>query len=376
MTTAPNDQVELSTLLFGMSWEDPESDRRALSIRPGETLLTISSGACNTLTLLLEDPGVVHAVDINPSQSYLLELKCAAVRRLDYEDLRAFLGVVPSDRRVQTFDRIKGDLSDDARRFWTARAAAIRAGVIHQGRYESFIGKFGKVLGVLQGRRRIEGMFASTTVDAQRRYFDERWNTFVWRTIFALAFNKRMLAKRGLTADYFKFDDGSSSFAESFFRRSRRAMSEIPIQSNYFLAQYIRGSYLSEEAVPAYLRRENLDRVRDRLDRIEIVTSDAQGWLARQSAGSIDAYSLSNICELMSTEETGRLFTEVARTARPGARICFRNLMVPRDVPAHLRSSIRRDEPLSQELAAQDRSFVYSRVGAYTVPANEAVRLA
>src|ERR1700688_4517816 len=71
MSVKSQDQVELFDLLFGMSWEDPESDRRALAIQPGETLLTVTSGACNTLTLLLEDPGKVYAVDINPSQSHL-----------------------------------------------------------------------------------------------------------------------------------------------------------------------------------------------------------------------------------------------------------------------------------------------------------------
>jgi len=50
------DQVELSNLLFGMSWEDPSSDRRALAIKPGDTVTTISSGGCNTLTLLLDNP--------------------------------------------------------------------------------------------------------------------------------------------------------------------------------------------------------------------------------------------------------------------------------------------------------------------------------
>jgi S-adenosylmethionine-diacylglycerol 3-amino-3-carboxypropyl transferase len=63
-----HDQVELFDLLFGMSWEDPASDRRALAVQPGETLFTVTSGACNTLTLLLEDPGKVYAVDINPTQ--------------------------------------------------------------------------------------------------------------------------------------------------------------------------------------------------------------------------------------------------------------------------------------------------------------------
>jgi S-adenosylmethionine:diacylglycerol 3-amino-3-carboxypropyl transferase len=67
MSVKSQDQVELSDLLFGMSWEDPASDRRALAIQPGETLITITSGACNTLTLLLEDPGKVYAVERSTS---------------------------------------------------------------------------------------------------------------------------------------------------------------------------------------------------------------------------------------------------------------------------------------------------------------------
>src|ERR1017187_6666570 len=107
MRVKSREQGELSELLFGMSWEDPASDRRALTIQPGETLLTVTSGACNTLTLLLEDPGKIYAVDINPSQSYLLELKRAAVRHLEHDELRAFLGLVPSEKRPQIFEHLR-----------------------------------------------------------------------------------------------------------------------------------------------------------------------------------------------------------------------------------------------------------------------------
>ena len=95
MKSAEKGQVEFPELLFGMSWEDPESDRRALRIQPGEVVVTIGSGGCNTFDLLLEDPGRIFAVDINPCQSHLLELKCAAIRRLDLDDLHAFLGLKP-----------------------------------------------------------------------------------------------------------------------------------------------------------------------------------------------------------------------------------------------------------------------------------------
>jgi S-adenosylmethionine-diacylglycerol 3-amino-3-carboxypropyl transferase len=367
MSVKPQDQVELSSLLFGMNWEDPESDRRALAIQPGETVTTISSGGCNTLTLLLEDPAKIYAVDINPSQGYLLELKCAAIRHLDYDELRAFLGLAASDRRPQTFERLRGDLSEVASAYWTTKSDAIQQGVIYAGKYESFIRLFVRLLRVLQGKKRIEGFFRCKTLEQQKAYFDERWDTFQWRLLFKLLINKRMLAKRGLTADYFKFDDGATSFADSFYRRTRNAMREIPVASNYFIAQYLRGGYLSEDAVPAYLLRENLPVVRERLDRIEIVTSDSQGWLGRRAEASIDAFALSNICELMSLDETGRLFAEVARTARPGARICFRNLIVPREVPANLAGEIELQADLSRDLIASDRSFVYSRVQAFVV---------
>ena len=360
-------QVELSNLLFGMSWEDPASDRRALAIRPGDTVSTISSGGCNTLTLLLDDPAKIYAVDINASQSYLLELKIAAVRHLDHEELLAFLGLAPCEDRLKVFESLKGDLTAEALDYWTSKAQEVKKGVVYTGRYECFIGRFIRVLGVVQGKKRIENFFRCETLEDQRAYFDKVWNTISWRLLFKLAFNRRMLAKRGLTADYFKFDDGSSSFAESFFRRSRHAMCEIPITGNYFLAQYLRGRYLSNDAMPDYLRRENLAIVRNRLSRIEVVTSDAQGWFGKQADSSINVFSLSNICELMSPDETGRLFAEIARTARKGSRVCFRNLIVPRGVPESLSDQIELQEELSRELLAQDRSFVYSRVQAYVV---------
>ena len=195
MSVKSREQVELSDLLFGMSWEDPASDRRALAIQPGETLITITSGACNTLTLLLEDPGKLYAVDINPSQSYLLELKCAAVRHLDYEELRGFLGLAPFTQRLQVFERLRGDLSEAALRYWTSKPEAVRKGVINAGKYESFIRLFSRFLGLMQGKKRIDGLFRCETLEQQQDYFDRKWNTVQWRLLFKLLFNKRMLAK-------------------------------------------------------------------------------------------------------------------------------------------------------------------------------------
>ncbi len=367
MSAQPEDQVQIFKLLFGASWEDPSSDRRALRIRPGDCVMTVTSGGCNTLEFLLDDPAHVYALDINPLQSYLLELKCAAIRHLDHRDLLAFIGVSPSETRGGVFEVLAGDLTAPAAQYWRSRPDAISRGIIKAGNYESFIRLFSSFLRVFQGKRRIDGLLQCETAQQQQAYFEDHWNTLRWRLLFKLLANKWVLARRGLSVDYFKFDDGSSSFSESFLRRARHAMREIPIQTNYFLAQYLLGRYTSESIVPAYLLEANLPVIKQRLDRIEIVTAPAQEWLSQQPASSIDCFSLSNICELMSPEETDRLFSEVARSAADSGRICFRNLIVPRGVPEPLQHQLVLQEDLSRELLAQDRSFVYSRVQAFVV---------
>jgi S-adenosylmethionine-diacylglycerol 3-amino-3-carboxypropyl transferase len=358
-------QIEFPELLFGMSWEDPESDRRALKIQPGDGIVTICSGGCNTFDLLLEDPARIFAVDINPCQSHLLELKRSAVRRLDHDDLLAFLGLKQARNRLDVFEFLQSDLSAAALAYWRSRAKAIEDGVVYQGRYERFLRYFRCLVYLIQGRRRMDGLFECQSLEEQRDYFDRVWNTAQWRILFHLLFNKQVLARRGLSADYFRFDDGAASFADSFFQRSKRALRDIPIATNYFIAQYLLGRYTGPDAAPAYLRKEHLPIIKERLNRIEIVTADLKVWLAGRAENSFDRVSLSNICELMNLAETERTFSQVARTVRPGARICFRNLMIPREVPPSLRANIQLLESESRQLLEQDRSFAYSRVHAY-----------
>jgi S-adenosylmethionine-diacylglycerol 3-amino-3-carboxypropyl transferase len=360
-------QVQLSELIFTMSWEDPESDRKALRITPGDTLISITSGGCNTLSLLLERPSRVFAIDINPLQSYLLELKIAAMSGLNHGEYLEFLGVRHSSVRIAMYEHISGNLSEQARQYWNGNKKVIEQGILGMGRYERFIGLFRKILRLLQGSTRIHGLFEQSSIEEQRRYFETTWNTRRWKSIFKVFFNKRILARRGLTADYFDFDDGSVSFADSFFRRSKRAMTEIPVKTNYFLSQYLLGRYLSEQCVPPYLRAENFDVIRKQLNKVQIISADLKDWLQTVPEESIECFCISNICEVMNIEETNRTFEQILRTAKQGARVSFRNLMLPRVVPDYLTSRIMRNDELSRQLINSDSSFVYSRVDAYEI---------
>ena len=67
----------------------------------------------------------------------------------------------------------------------------------------------------------------------------------------------------------------------------------------------------------------------------------------------------------MDDADTSKLFNEVIRTGKPNAKLIFRNLMIPREVPENLRSQIIKDEDLSSWIRFNDRSFVYGKVAAY-----------
>lgn len=364
------EQVQISKLVFTHNWEDPESDVAALRIKSNDVVQAITSGGCNVLGFLLHDPKIIYSVDINPAQSYLLELKIAAIKEFEFKEFTAFAGLTDCNNRIELYSKLKYLLSSDAATFWDIQTRIIEQGIIMNGKYERFIKRAGKFISILQGRKRVLDLFEKKTKAEQAAYFDNVWNTKRFKYLFKILFNKRMLARRGLVVDYFTFDDGSKSFADSFYNRSKKAFRDIPIENNYFLSLYLLGKFRNPEEVPVYLREENYGIIKSRVDRIKIITNEAQQWIDTMPDHSIDCFALSNICELMSEEETHTLFTAVDRTAKEGARIIFRNLMIPREIPNDLQASIKKDESLSRKLYENDRSFVYGKVAAYTVHKN------
>jgi S-adenosylmethionine-diacylglycerol 3-amino-3-carboxypropyl transferase len=360
-------QVPLFKLVFTHNWEDPASDQAALKIKSGDTVFAITSGACNVLGFLLCDPKIIYSVDINPAQSRILELKIAAIRALDFDEFIAFSGIRKSSHRLALYNKIKPLLDGEAQIFWAGRDKIIKDGFFMNGKYERFIRIAGRFMTLLQGRERVRKLFLDKSMPDQELYYDQVWNTKRFHYLFKIIFNKRILARRGLVADYFHFDDGSKSFAESFYKRSKKAFRDIPLKGNYFLSLYILAKYRNENELPAYLKKENYDLIKSRVGRIQFNTAEAQTWLDHMADESIDCFALSNICELMSEKDTRRLFTSVLRTGSKNARIIFRNLMIPRDVPDELKSCIVKDEILSRDIQFNDRSFVYGKVAAYNI---------
>lgn len=361
-------KVTLSGLVFAVNWEDPNLDRAALGIGPHARIATVCSGACNTFAFLLDDPDSILAFDFNPAQVWLLELKAAAYRRLDHGGMLELLGVRPSARRQSLLDDLLEWMSPAANAFWRSNRRLVDGGLLASGRYERLVRAFGSMLRVIQGRRRIRGLFEERDAAGRERFYRDSWDNWRWRLLVTVCFNRIVLARAGLNADYFRFADGTSSFGESFNRRARQVMTALPVRDNSYLAQYVLGRYLDEAHLPIWLKPENFDLIRSRIDRIDARVADVRDVFRKQTESCFDGICLSNVFELMSQADADTVIPDVARVVRPGGRVTLRNLMVPRSVPDRLSHLLALDEQASRTLHAADRSFVYRSFQVYTRP--------
>ena len=78
--------------IYAFTWEDARTDSRLLKINNDDVILAITSAGDNILSYALERPKRIHAVDLNPAQNHLLELKVAAFRSLCYQDVWKLFG--------------------------------------------------------------------------------------------------------------------------------------------------------------------------------------------------------------------------------------------------------------------------------------------
>jgi S-adenosylmethionine-diacylglycerol 3-amino-3-carboxypropyl transferase len=347
-------------IAYSQCWEDPDTVRAALRITPDDDVLVITSGGCNVLALLLDQPRSITAVDINPAQSFLLELKLGAVQSLCHPDLLAFVGATPSADRRELYRRVRGHLSAGAQQYWDRRPDAVRRGIIHSGRFERYLNIFRRlVLPLVHSQDRVEQALRPKSLAEQRLFYDGVWDSLRWRALFRIYFGRWLLSRFGRHAGAFRHA-ALRDVSAHYLKRARHALTEVPVADNYFLQYMAAGEY--KTALPAYLDPRHTEALRSLAPRLRTVTADLGNFLERAPAGAFSKFYFSDIFEFFSRERYEAALAHVVRVARPGARLCYFNNLVTRSHPQSLDSMMRSEDHLARSLHWNDRSFVYQRV--------------
>ena len=345
-------------LSYAQCWEDPRLLTQALEVGPDDDVLSICSAGDNSFSLLIDGARSVTAIDLSRPQLYLAELKMVAARVLPFEGFRSFLGLDAFGRRVWFYHEVRPHLSEATRAYWDQNEELIRLGVLGQGRFERYLELFRKrVLPLVHRASTVDNMMVQSGGPAQQNLYDERWDTWRWRSLFKLFFSQRVMARGGRSPEQFRYVQGPISAV--LLARARHGLRELAIDDNPFIQWILTGKYADLERAHPYLSTEGGRVLAEGSERIQLVCADLETFLAQCEPGSFSAFNYSNVFEYLSESQHQRILELTLRAARPGARIAYWNLFVPRFRPDVLADRMERNETLGSALLQQDRSFVY-----------------
>lgn len=343
------DTLYSRSLVYNTCWEDPAVDRAALDLGPDDVMLVITSAGCNVLDYALTGVRRIHAVDANPRQTALLELKIAGIRALGFDDFFALFG----DGRHAGFEalyrrRLRGQLSAFAREFWDRHERWFR----HPRRSFYFFGLSGQVARAFHAylrlrpglRDAVHDLLACRDLAEQRRTYDEAVAPRLWGRgvdwVLSRQFTMSMLGVPG--AQHEEVRRQNPRGVAGFVRESvDYVFRDLPAWTNYFWRLYLHGGY-SRDCAPEYLVAENFAALkRGRVDCIEPRTSRITEFLGAADE-PISRFVLLDHMDWMGAGQGGELADEwraILGRAAPGARIIFRSAHA---FPGYLRPLVVR----------------------------------
>jgi S-adenosylmethionine-diacylglycerol 3-amino-3-carboxypropyl transferase len=167
--------------------------------------------------------------------------------------------------------------------------------------------------------------------------------------------------------------DSPNGIAVVLSQRLERLACGFDVADNYFAWQAFGRRYAPgpNPSLPPYLKKENFDAVRSRCGRVRYVQRSFTEILRDSPPASLDRYVLLDAQDWMNDADLTALWTEITRTARPGARVIFRTAaadrLLPGRVPNEDLGAWRYEDELSQEFTRQDRSSIYGAFHLYTL---------
>jgi len=370
-------------LVYAQIWEDPIVDLEALQLGPDMHLVTIASGGCNVLSYLTANPAKITAVDLNTAHVALNKLKLTAARHLpDHASYYRFFGEANRSGNVKAYrDHVAPHLDDTSRRYWEGRdligrrrIAGFTRNFYRRGLLGQFIGG-AHLLARLYGIRPDE-ILAANSIDEQRAIFESRFAPmFEKRFIRWLASNPASLFGLGIPPAQYEalLGDEPEGMVKVLRDRLEKLACDFDVSDNYFAWQAFGRGYGPgpQASVPPYLERANHAALVDRVDRVEIRHVNFVDYLRESPDASRDRYILLDAQDWMTDAQLTELWTEITRTARPGARVVFRTAaeptLLPGRVPDAILSRWRYEETASRDFTRKDRSSIYGGVHLYVL---------
>jgi S-adenosylmethionine-diacylglycerol 3-amino-3-carboxypropyl transferase len=371
-------------LVYPQIWEDPDVDMEALQIQPDSHVVTIASGGCNAFSYLTANPARITAVDLNPAHIALNNLKQQAALHLpDYAAFHRFFGQADKAENVDAYrDHIQPHLDEKSRTYWESRGSGgmRRIDAFKRGFYR--YGLLGRLIGFIHRLAKIykidpAEMLKAKSIEEQRHIFETKFEPFFEKRLLRwLVDQPAALFGFGIPPaqyDLLKIDD-HEGITGALKSRLRKLACDFDLKDNYYAWQAFGRGYgpAPHAPLPPYLQERNFETIRARANRIEIRHTNYADYLESMPAQSLDRFILLDAQDWMTDEQLTRIWSEITRTAKPGARVLYRTAAIPDVVKGHIPDAILNqweyeDQAKLDDWTRRDRSSVYGATHVWTL---------
>jgi S-adenosylmethionine-diacylglycerol 3-amino-3-carboxypropyl transferase len=327
--------VHGNNLVYNTCWEDPRLDRVALQIGPSDNILVITSAGCNALDYALCEPNSVHAVDMNPRQNALLELKKAGIKALEFEDFFRMFGDgrLPGVREIYA-QKLRGHLSNWSQMYWDKYIRFFdskRTPFYFRGTSGAFA-KWIKIYTdhVVRVRPHLDAALDASSLAEQRDIYERHLKERFWNGLIRFAMDRdTTLSMLGVPKAQrrqieMQYQGGVVQFIEDCVES---VFAKLPLADNYFWRVYMTGRY-TRSCCPEYLQPESFQKLKNGLvDRVQTHTDSVQAFLERHNQ-QISRYVLLDHMDWLADKLFPILELEwqsIIDRSAPGTRIIWRS---------------------------------------------------
>lgn len=374
--------VHGKNLVYNTCWEDPRLDRVALQLTPEDEVMVITSAGCNALDYTLCGPRRVHAVDMNLRQNALLELKIAAIRKLEYPQFFMMFGKgrLPDYQSVY-WKALRPELTQASREYWDTYIRFFAGtGWRRSFYFHGTSGTLARVVNfyidrVAKVRPAINQLLAADTVAEQKLIYEKHLGKAFWNRFIRWAVGRdTTLSFLGVPRAQREHLDrtyvgGITQFIEDCIET---VFTKLPIKDNYFWRVYLTGEY-TPECCPEYVKEENFYKLKSgMIDNLRVYTASVLDCL-KNVKPTISRFVLLDHMDWLSSHRFPILEAEwqaIIEQAAPQTRILWRSGGLQTDYvnevrvtvngkPRRVGEILKYNKAITAELHPKDRVHTY-----------------
>lgn len=345
-------------IYFAQIREDSLVERMVAARTNPSKIICIGSGGCTAFSVLNDRLTKMICVDNNAAQCALIELKKAAILQLSRKEFLAFIGEWESADRLRTFELLRDQLPEYAQQFWSANLPLIETGIHTCGATERFY-KFVSscILRNVYEKEVWQQLFNCKSIEEQKLFYEKYFTADKWITAIKILLSKQMHLQFFPAFMFAQAD--TNDFSTFFLEQFKKEISTKLIRNNYFLSQFISGTYLynEREGMPFYLGKTGYEQAKRNIHKLEIVNS---GIAEACNAGQeIDCFMLSNVFDWCTPGQRAGICKSIEHCKSASAYLMYRSMFASVDLGGSFSQPVKKEDKFSTLLYNTERSMMY-----------------